>query len=86
MIGSCTGHLEMPQTLPCEMLKRNTMQQNSSIAKLIQNMRGKQLMIYWEEARSKILLMKLTYQGKQLHQLENWLMFLTIILPMLDYH
>ena len=66
MIGSCTGHLEMPQTLPCEMLKRNTMQQNSSIAKLIQNMRGKQLMIYWEEARSKILLMKLTYQGKQL--------------------
>ena len=45
---------------------------NSSIAKLIQNMRGKQLMIYWEEARSKILLMKLTYQGKQLHQLENW--------------
>ena len=46
----------------------------------------KQLMIYWEEARSKILLMKLTYQGKQLHQLENWLMFLTIILPMLVQH
>ena len=64
MIGSCTGHLEMPQTLPCEMLKRNTMQQNSSIAKLIQNMRGKQLMIYWEEARSKILLMKLNLPGK----------------------
>ena len=86
MIGSCTGHLEMPQTLPCEMLERNTMQQHSTIAKLIQNMHGKQLMIYWEEARSKILLMKLTYQGKQLHQLENWLMFLTIILPMLVQH
>ena len=37
-------------------------------------------------SQNKILLMKLTYQGKQLHQLENWLMFLRIILPMLVPH
>ena len=33
MIGSCTSHLEMLQILSCEMLKGNTMQQNSSITR-----------------------------------------------------
>ena len=47
MIGSCTSHLEMLQILPCEMLKGNTMQQNSSITKRNQNMRGKQLVRYY---------------------------------------
>ena len=46
IIGSCTSHLEMLQILPCEMLKGNTMQQNFSITKRTQNMRGKQLTRY----------------------------------------
>ena len=69
MIGSCTSHREMLQILPCEMLKGNTLQQNSSTTKRTQNMRGKQLT-------------RLIYQRKQSHQLVNWLMFLMIILPM----
>jgi hypothetical protein len=46
MIGSCTSHRENLKILPCEMLNGNTMQQNSSITKRTQNMRGKQLMRY----------------------------------------
>ena len=42
MIGSYINHFEMLQILPCEMLRGNIMQQNSSIIKLTQNMRGKQ--------------------------------------------
>ena len=45
MIGSYTGHLEMLEILPCEMLKGNIMQENF-LMKRTQNMRGKHLMRY----------------------------------------
>ena len=46
IIGSYTGHLEMLEILPCEMLKGNIMQENFLITKRTQNMHGKHLMRY----------------------------------------
>ena len=82
MIGSYISHFEMLQILP-----RNAKREYYA-AKFLNNKTNpkhawKTVNEILEEVRNKILLMKLNYQRKQSHQLESWLMCLTIILPML---